>query len=138
MNFSHASYEFHKNTYDLIRKVSFDLNKHIPVVVDLQGPKLRCNDFVPDGYISLEKGENVLIIPSESEGFQKDGKNNSTSVITTPFAPIVEKCSVGDLVLFDDGLIRTTVKEKREKELVAVVVQGGFFFFFFFILFNCS
>jgi pyruvate kinase len=125
MNFSHATYEFHLKTYEMIRKVSLDVNNHVAVVIDLQGPKLRCNNF-PNGSIIIEQGDSVLIVASKEDG--KQGVNGEMSVITTPFEPMINHCNVGQPVLFDDGLIRMVIKEKSENYLVASVIQGGFLF----------
>jgi pyruvate kinase len=122
MNFSHASYEFHSKIYEMIRKASLEVKNHVAVVIDLQGPKLRCNNFV-NGSIIVERGEDVLIIVSKEDG--KQGVDGGVSVITTSFEPMIRECNVKEPVLFDDGLIRMIIKEKKPDGLIATVVQGG-------------
>lgn len=41
LNFSHGSHEEHIRMFKTIRKVTNKLHAHIPVIQDLQGPKIR-------------------------------------------------------------------------------------------------
>src|SRR5690606_39023804 len=41
INFSHANYESVRESIKMIRELSEELQKHIAVLADLQGPKLR-------------------------------------------------------------------------------------------------
>ncbi|KAK2964620.1 Pyruvate kinase [Blattamonas nauphoetae] len=116
MNFSHGTHEFHKEIYNTVRKVASDLGTEVAIICDLQGPKVRCNCF-PDGGIELKRGEKVSVVHSAEDG--KPG------LITTKFQAMIEHCKVGEPVLFDDGLLRAVVVERKPNELVLLVEQGG-------------
>ncbi|KAK2947623.1 Pyruvate kinase [Blattamonas nauphoetae] len=116
MNFSHGTHESHTELYNTVRKVSADLKKEVAVMVDLQGPKLRCNRF-PGGSIHLHTNATIDLVASNEMG------NDTT--ITTPFEPMITHCQVGEPVLLDDGYIRLVISEKKSDRLVCKVIQGG-------------
>ena len=41
INFSHGGYEIHERSIKFIRKAAREFNYSIPVLADLQGPKIR-------------------------------------------------------------------------------------------------
>ena len=45
LNMSHGDYESHKEFIDYIRAAEDKLGVFVPIVVDLQGPKIRVGDF---------------------------------------------------------------------------------------------
>ncbi|KAH7826778.1 pyruvate kinase (PK) [Monocercomonoides exilis] len=116
MNFSHGTYESHSTLYKNVRNASRDVGKEVAVMIDLQGPKIRCNDF-DEGFISLQNGEKVSIIASSENGKQ--------GIITTKFQPMIVHCKVGEPILLDDGYIRLVVSEKKKGELICTIEQGG-------------
>ena len=40
-NFSHGTHAEHKERFEIVRKLSKEKNRHITLVADMQGPKLR-------------------------------------------------------------------------------------------------
>src|SRR6185295_16586797 len=41
LNFSHSSYETHLKLFTMVRAAAKELDRHIAIVQDLQGPKIR-------------------------------------------------------------------------------------------------
>src|SRR4051794_11317099 len=41
LNFSHSKHETHRKLFEMTRAAARELNRHIPIVQDLQGPKIR-------------------------------------------------------------------------------------------------
>jgi pyruvate kinase len=53
LNFSHGSHDDHLESIRLIRQVSYKLDRHIGILQDLQGPKIRLGKFA-EGSIVLD------------------------------------------------------------------------------------
>ena len=47
LNFSHGSHEIHKHTIELIKRANKELNTHVSILADLQGPKIRLGEVLP-------------------------------------------------------------------------------------------
>jgi len=57
VNFSHADHKEVERIVADIRSLSAKLNKHISVLGDLQGPKIRLGNILPDTV--LKKGDSI-------------------------------------------------------------------------------
>jgi pyruvate kinase len=115
-NFSHGTHEEHAAGIGVIRAEAEKLGREVAIMADLQGPKIRTNDF-PGGAIHLGDGEEVRIVHSDGEG--------GPGLITTRFEPLVRDSTVGDRVLMNDGLIELKVVKKDAEGLRCLVVHGG-------------
>ncbi len=85
------------------------IHKHVPILIDLQGPKPRIHEMGPEGDMTVKLGEmlEVTYAPASSEErFCTPGK------LRVCFPQIVEVMQVGDVVIFDDGKMTATVREK--------------------------
>ena len=117
LNFSHGTHEEHKNTYNLIRKVSAEKDVHIAVVADLQGPKLRIGKF-KDGKVLLQKGQKFT--------FDMKKELGDENRVTLPHKEIFEALKVGDTLLVNDGNIILKVLKCNKESAVTEVEVGGF------------
>ena len=116
LNFSHSSYEVHQNLYEMTREVSRELRRHIPIVQDLQGPKIRIG-ALPNGPVLLRPAEEVTL----STAKLPDG-DSRIPVGYSKFSSDVKK---GDTVLLDDGLLSLRVDEVNGKDVLCTVINGG-------------
>ena len=116
INFSHGSHEDHKRTIGYVRKVASKYQYSIPVLMDLQGPKIRVGQMKDGGQI-VEAGNLVAITPEEVEG--------SSSVIPIDYPNLVDDAKEGNQILIDDGLLELRIIKKNASELTAKVVVGG-------------
>jgi pyruvate kinase len=85
------------------------IHKFVPILIDLQGPKPRIHEMGPQGDITVKLGEmlEVTYAPATSEErFCEPGK------LRVCFPQIVEVMQIGDVVIFDDGKMSATVREK--------------------------
>ncbi len=64
INFSHGNYDAVKETVDNIRAVNKKLNRHVGILGDLQGPKLRIGE-VENNVVYLTEGEEITITTEE-------------------------------------------------------------------------
>ncbi len=117
INFSHGDYEPIKHVVDNIRILNKKLNRHVGILGDLQGPKLRIGK-VKDNAIQLVNGNDIIITTKECEGTAEK------IFITYPQFP--QDVTVGELVLIDDGKITLKVIETNQKDEVrALIIAGG-------------
>lgn len=117
LNFSHGSYEDHKELINNIREINKELNTHVAMLADLQGPKLRIGE-VESGGVSLSKNQDLIITTKECVG------DNQKVYITYPSFP--QDVNVGEKVLLDDGKIILEVLEILNKhEVKTKVMHAG-------------
>jgi pyruvate kinase len=115
-NFSHGTQAEHAQGIRTVRDEAKKLGREVAIFADLQGPKIRTNEF-PGGAIMLVDGKDVRVVHSDGPG--------APGVITTKFLPLVRDSSVGDRILLNDGLIELKVTRKSPEGLVCTVIHGG-------------
>lgn len=101
MNFSHGSHESHAERFATVRKVAAKMGRHVPIVSDLQGPKLRVGSLA-GGELRLRYGENVSV---------SLGKEAPEGTIPVPHKELFDALEPGDEVMIDDGALRLSVTE---------------------------
>lgn len=114
LNTSHGDIEQHKKTLEIIRKVSDDLNIFIPVLVDLQGPKIRVGNL--EKSIQIKEGQIIKLTP----------KAENIDAIPVDYDGIVEDVNQKDKILLDDGKVGLEVIEKTNDTVIAKVLYGQF------------
>lgn len=67
LNFSHGSPEDHQNLANKVREIASKLGRHVAILGDLQGPKIRVSTF-KEGKIFLNAGDKFLLDASLSHG----------------------------------------------------------------------
>lgn len=116
LNFSHGSHEDHKKVIDIIRAVSKKLSYSVPILMDLQGPKIRVGKM-RDGAQVIHDGDTVTFTPENIEGDSK--------TIPIDYPNLVKDASPGNVILMDDGLLEAKVTRLLENSVEAVVINGG-------------
>ncbi len=117
INFSHGDYDAVQKTVDNIRALNIKLGRHIGILGDLQGPKLRIGS-VRNNAVELINGKEIIITTKECEG------DENKIYITYPQFP--QDVKVGELVLIDDGKIHLKVLRTNGKdEVVSQIISGG-------------
>ena len=117
VNFSHAIHSEIKQTVKDIREVSSLLNRHISILGDLQGPKIRLG-IVEEGAV-VKKSDTISITTKIIE------KGNST-LVSINYPDFPKDVSENEIILIDDGkLILKVVKTNNVDLVEAKVVQGG-------------
>jgi len=117
INFSHGNYDAVKETVDNIRAINKKLNRHVGILGDLQGPKLRIGE-VENNVVYLTEAEEITITTNECVG------TNERVYITYPQFP--KDVKAGELVLIDDGKIHLKVLSTNSKdEVKCLIISGG-------------
>jgi pyruvate kinase len=117
LNFSHGTHESHGQTFRAVRAATARAGRHVAILQDLSGPKIRTGRLRGGQPIDLHKGDEVRIAGGGEEG--------GPGRIFTPYAELIDSAKPGDRLLLDDGKIELQVRERSGAELVTVVVNGG-------------
>jgi pyruvate kinase len=117
LNFSHGTHESHREACAAIRDAAKRHGRHVAVLQDLSGPKIRIGPLAGDQPLQLEAGASLTIGVGDAPG--EPGR------ISTPYGELVRSARPGDRLLLDDGRIELRVVEAGADELTTVVVNGG-------------
>lgn len=116
LNMSHGDHTEHNKTFRLIRKVSLEMHRHIPILMDLCGPKIRVGTF-QSGQVTLKQGENVIITCRKVVG--------DVSIIPSQYRNLYKDVKPSERILLDDGNLELFVKKIKEREIFCSVIHGG-------------
>lgn len=117
LNFSHGSYQEHAHLFDTVRQVARELDRHIAVLQDLQGPKIRTVGPKDGGPVELVPGQE-LVISSEP-----DGAGGAT--ISTTYPDLRRIVAPGSRIFLDDGRMEVSVVAVTGQQVRCRVVKGG-------------
>ncbi len=108
VNFSHDTKDINK-IIARIRKIEKSKRKHIPIIADLQGVKLRIGEL---------KSKNIKIKYNQKYVF--DNKNNigDNTRVKFPFPSILKKIKKGNKILIDDGKFIFVVLGKKKNQII--------------------
>lgn len=104
INCSHNNAEGIRRSVALVRRTAAKLNRSVGVLLDLQGPKIRCG--VIDGKLQLNNGDTLTIVMDED--FEQDGTR-----IGTTWTSMIQDVKINERVLFADGALAGFVSAIR-------------------------
>jgi pyruvate kinase len=116
LNFSHGTHEWHGRAIARIREEAASRGRHVAVMQDLQGPKVRLGMF-SGGRIILKRGSSFTLTTERVKG--------DASVASVDYVGFPGDVDPGDAVLLADGLVRLVVREVRGRNVRCRVVEGG-------------
>jgi len=118
LNFSHGDHSEHAKRIATIRKVSEEIDQHIGILQDLQGPKIRLGRFV-DGPITLANGDHFALTSKQVACNQ--------NVATVSYEKLADEVTAGRRILLDDGRVEMKVErvDSVDHTLHCVVTVGG-------------
>ncbi len=117
LNFSYGSYDQHEEVIQRIRKLNEELDTHVAILADLQGPKIRLGEMEEEGVI-INDGEKIVFT-------NKDIRGNKEK-IHIKYNDLPKDIKKGDTLLIDDGKLKFIVESTDLKyEVVARTVHGG-------------
>ncbi|MFC1876223.1 pyruvate kinase [Thermodesulfobacteriota bacterium] len=117
LNFSHGNYETHAESIKLIRSLSRTMNRHVGILLDLQGPKIRTGKLKDGGPVFLETGKTIRITTQDVSG--------TADKISATYKNLTSDTKKGDTILLDDGLIELVVMHKRKDVITCRIANGG-------------
>ncbi len=117
INFSHSKKEEFLNLSNLIKELNVELGSHVPVLADLQGPKLRIGE-IENNFIDLVSGDIITFVSEKCIG----NKNR----VYMSYREFPKDVNTGEMIFIDDGKIKLEVTETNKKDTVkAKVIFGG-------------
>jgi pyruvate kinase len=117
LNFSHGTHESHERAFRAVREATRRAGRHVAILQDLSGPKIRTSRLRGGQPIELHKGEELRLAAGDEEG--------GPGRVFTPYAELIASARPGDRLLLDDGKIALCVRARTGGELVTEVVDGG-------------
>jgi pyruvate kinase len=117
LNFSHGTHASHAETFQRIRDASGRIGRHVAILQDLSGPKIRTGSLEGGVPLRLTPGDELRIIAGDAVGRQ--------GCVGTSYTELVRSAHPGDRLLLDDGRIELRVTRSTPSELTTVVVHGG-------------
>jgi pyruvate kinase len=117
INFSHGDHVTHERSIALVRKVAEQEGAVVPIMADIQGPKIRVGKIDGNG-LELTEGDQVTLTLDPNA----TGKAN---VVSLPHPEFVRDIKPGMQLLLDDGNLEFVVTDSTPSTLVTQVVIGG-------------
>jgi pyruvate kinase len=114
VNSSHGTPELRAQWMDRVRQLATAQGRHIALLVDLQGPRIRVGDLAEPR--TLTDGATVVFAPEESA---------SGAEIPTTYAALANDVAPGVRILLDDGLLVVEVLDVSGNRVRGRVVHGG-------------
>jgi pyruvate kinase len=114
INSSHGTQEIRGEWMELVKRVRTESQRHVALLVDLQGPRIRVGDL-PQPRM-LEPGSEVSFAPEE-EARDPD--------IPTTYAELADDVRAGTRILLDDGLLEVEVRRVEGRRVWVRVLHGG-------------
>jgi pyruvate kinase len=102
LNFSHGTHEGHSTVVSDIRSISRALGRHVAILQDLCGPKMRLGTL-PNDVIECQLGEEYTLVSEPSP----DGVRE----LTCSYRQLPDDLKPGETVLFADGTVAMAVTE---------------------------
>lgn len=118
LNFSHGSAESHRQRAENAANRARAYGRHIGVLADLQGPKIRIERF-KDNRVVLEEGANFSL------STEWDPLGGTEQGVGISYLELVNDVKRGDTLLLDDGRIVLWVDDVVGGEIKCRVVVGG-------------
>lgn len=116
-NFSHGSYEEHKARMDLLKEVRKAKKKPIAIMLDTKGPEIRTKTLKDGQKVELKEGQTFTLTTRDLVG--------TDEIVSVTYDRFAQDLKAGDTVLIDDGLIRLTVNETTDTDVICRVENGG-------------
>ncbi|HEX3129747.1 MAG TPA: pyruvate kinase [Thermoanaerobaculia bacterium] len=112
LNLSHGSQDEHRKTLELVRRVATEEGCHLPIVMDLMGPRYRLG-VLPDTQRTLEAGQEVVLSSEPSPTDLPVDEN------------VLKHLQADERMLIDSGLVELRVLSNEGARVRARVINGG-------------
>jgi pyruvate kinase len=115
VNFSHGSYEQHKETIYNLKEAREKCKAPLAIMLDTRGPEIRTG-LIAGGGIAVSPGSRLILVP---EGEEAEG-----TIAIRP-SIVLKSLEVGTLLLIDNGYIQATVVERTDEGVVVEFLNSG-------------
>ncbi|NLY63526.1 MAG: pyruvate kinase [Alcaligenaceae bacterium] len=118
LNFSHGSAQEHMKRAKKIREMATRHKRHIAIMADLQGPKIRISRF-KNGQITLKAGQNFILSNTHPP------EKGDSQIVRIDYPELVTDCKPGDELLLDDGRVELEITKIQGQDVYTRVTVGG-------------
>lgn len=118
LNFSHGSAEDHELRANKVREIAARLGRHVAILGDLQGPKIRVSTF-KEGKVFLNVHDKFLLDANMAKG---EGDKDKVGI---DYKGLPADVVTGDILLLDDGRVQLKVIEVQGMKVFTEVTVGG-------------
>ncbi|MDP6685869.1 MAG: pyruvate kinase, partial [Candidatus Omnitrophota bacterium] len=117
LNFSHGNLQGHLSRINLVRRVNKKYRRHVRILQDLEGPRIRV------GTLKGHKG--VLLKKRQTVWLKKDASHKEERVIPCDYEASLSSIGGAKFIYIDDGTIVLRVKHTGNTKIKTEVVVGG-------------
>lgn len=117
INMSHGTHEEKEDDIQRVRAVAKRVNRHIPILVDLSGPKIRTGKLTDGTPVILKAGAQFTITTRPVPGDARE--------VSTNYPDLPKVVSLGTRVLLDDGAIAMVVESTTDTDVVCRISNDG-------------
>ncbi len=117
LNFSHGDHAQHEAFIKTIRESAKDLDKHVAILGDLCGPKIRIGHF-PDGQVTIKNRQRFTLYEDPDVKGSEQGVGTTYPYLSNDLKP-------GAQVLLDDGNFSLTVESVEPGAVHCIVHDSG-------------
>ena len=117
LNFSHGTHSDHAAIFHHAREASARADRHVAILQDLSGPKIRTGRLQDGKAIVVDAGASLTIGIGDAVG--------GPGRVYTTYGELARKVSKGDRLLLDDGRIELEVETATAEEIRTRVIEGG-------------
>lgn len=117
LNFSHGSHDEHLERMERVRKAAKEEGRTVPILQDLQGPKIRVGQ-IKNGGVLLHEGQTLTLTTEELEESTRDR-------VYIDYPTLPDDVDPGRRVLLDDGLLELEITDVHDNEVDTRVIVGG-------------
>jgi pyruvate kinase len=117
INFSHGTHEEHARTIARVRGASHGRDRMVPIVADLQGPKIRTGKLPGGRPVELKTGKTLTLTNRPVAG--------SSKRVSIDYAGLAGDVKTGDRILLADGKIALQVVKTDSGDVVCEIQNDG-------------
>lgn len=117
LNFSHGTQADHAAKFHMVREAAKRAKRHVAILQDLGGPKIRIGRLEAGRPIQLDRGAALVVAIGDDVG--------GPGRVFTTYAELALRVSRGDRLLIDDGKIELEVESASPGEIHTRVIEGG-------------
>jgi pyruvate kinase len=118
LNYSHGTADDQARRVDMVRKAAAELGRDVGILADLQGPKIRIENF-KDGPIELAEGDPFAL----DTAWPKDA--GTKEVVGCAYADLPRDVAAGDTLMLNDGAISLKVDRVEGTRISCTTLVGG-------------
>ena len=116
LNFSHGTYQEHKERIELLKKVREELSIPLAIMLDTKGPEYRIKTF-EEGRIVLKEGDKFI--------FTTDAVTGNKEKVSVTYKGLTKDLEQGDKILLNNGLLSFRVDEIKNNDIICTTLIGG-------------